>query len=293
MGDDPPRALVVTGAIEIARADKEIGSSLEAHPAVFIDAIPRRAALDGVDFAEVCITSDLRSSGGAAPPDGASGCPTRRGVAVVVERAPGVKCARSWRYFDPAAADPDYPDVTPRDAQALRELKRRAAGMMRAARARRARRSSRSLRSTRRRNSSSRMALAQRSRLAAADAVSRSRAALEPRHFVQSARATHDARHRPAARLHLRGDAALASWLWRTHHAVIGLGLGAIIGGAIGNAVDRLSYGAVVDFLDLHPLGRHFFVFNVADAAINVGVIMLIVDGLFAREKPETAAPGG
>jgi isoleucyl-tRNA synthetase len=42
---------------------------------------------------------------------------------VVVERAAGIKCARSWKYFDPAAADPDYPDVTPRDAQALRELK--------------------------------------------------------------------------------------------------------------------------------------------------------------------------
>jgi len=41
---------------------------------------------------------------------------------VVVERAPGVKCARSWRYFDPATADPDYPDVSPRDAAALREL---------------------------------------------------------------------------------------------------------------------------------------------------------------------------
>jgi isoleucyl-tRNA synthetase len=40
----------------------------------------------------------------------------------VVEHARGVKCARSWRYFDPATADPDYPDVTPRDAAALREL---------------------------------------------------------------------------------------------------------------------------------------------------------------------------
>jgi isoleucyl-tRNA synthetase len=42
---------------------------------------------------------------------------------VVVKRATGVKCARSWRYFDPATADPEYPDVTPRDAKALRELK--------------------------------------------------------------------------------------------------------------------------------------------------------------------------
>jgi isoleucyl-tRNA synthetase len=44
------------------------------------------------------------------------------GVAVVPKRAEGVKCARSWKYFDPATAEPDYPGVTPRDAQALREL---------------------------------------------------------------------------------------------------------------------------------------------------------------------------
>jgi lipoprotein signal peptidase len=74
---------------------------------------------------------------------------------------------------------------------------------------------------------------------------------------------------------------ALSVWLWRTPHATIGLGLGFIIGGAVGNAVDRFSYGAVIDFLDLHFFGRHFFVFNIADAAINLGVILLIFDGLF------------
>ena len=80
------------------------------------------AALDGVDFAEVCITSDLVLDAGEAAPADAFRLPDVAGVAVVVERAPGVKCARSWRYFDPATADPDYPDVTPRDAAALREL---------------------------------------------------------------------------------------------------------------------------------------------------------------------------
>ena len=66
--------------------------------------------------------------------------------------------------------------------------------------------------------------------------------------------------------------------------------LGLIIGGAIGNGYDRLVYGAVVDFLDLHAFGRHFFVFNLADAAINLGVALLIVDGLFGAMRP--AAPG-
>ena len=81
----------------------------------------------------------------------------------------------------------------------------------------------------------------------------------------------------------LAATALLAAWLWRTNSLIAGFGLGAIIGGALGNACDRLIYGAVVDFFDLHAFGRHFFVFNVADAAINVGVALLILDGLFGR----------
>jgi isoleucyl-tRNA synthetase len=119
---------VVTGAIEIARANKEIGSSLEASPIVYVDAPNLREALEGVDFAEVCITSDITIKQSdlldtALPgPADAFRLPDIRGVAVVVERAKGVKCARSWRYFDPKTADPEFPDVSPRDAAALREL---------------------------------------------------------------------------------------------------------------------------------------------------------------------------
>jgi isoleucyl-tRNA synthetase len=79
-------------------------------------------ALEGVDFAEVCITSDMAIEFGEPIPDGAFRLPEVPGVGVVVERAQGVKCARSWRYFDPATALPDFPDVTPRDGAALREL---------------------------------------------------------------------------------------------------------------------------------------------------------------------------
>jgi len=79
-----------------------------------------RAALQGVDFAEVCIVSDLTLESGPAP-EGAFRNAEAPGAAVVVKRASGVKCARSWRYFDPATADPEFPDVTPRDAKALRE----------------------------------------------------------------------------------------------------------------------------------------------------------------------------
>ena len=113
---------VVTGALEVARAEKRIGSSLEAAPVVHISDAKLCVALDGSDFAEVCITSDIRvETEGEASPE-AFQLPEVKGVAVSFAPAPGIKCARSWRYFDPAAADPDYPDVTPRDAQALREI---------------------------------------------------------------------------------------------------------------------------------------------------------------------------
>jgi isoleucyl-tRNA synthetase len=113
---------VVTGAIEIARADKRIGSSLEASPRVYVSEAGLLAALEGVDFAEVCITSSVAIERSASAPEGAFRLADTPGVAVVVERAEGIKCARSWRYFDPATADPEFPDVSPRDAAALREL---------------------------------------------------------------------------------------------------------------------------------------------------------------------------
>lgn len=112
---------VVTGALELERAAKRIGSSLEAAPQVFIADADLRAALSGVDLAEIGITSAIKVSDGEGPED-AFRLADVPGVAVVPERAGGVKCARSWKYFDPTTADPAYPSVTPRDAKALREL---------------------------------------------------------------------------------------------------------------------------------------------------------------------------
>jgi signal peptidase II len=80
----------------------------------------------------------------------------------------------------------------------------------------------------------------------------------------------------------------LSWWLFRSRSALPAAGLGLIIGGALGNAIDRLAHGAVVDYLDLHAFGRHFFVFNVADAAINVGVAFLILDLLFVPSAPKS-----
>ena len=115
--------LAVTGAIEIARAEKLIGSSLEAAPRVYLSKPEHLKALEEVDFAEVCITSDIAIEFGTPMPGTAFRLPEAPDVGVVVERARGMKCARSWRYFDPTTASPDFPDVTPRDAEALRELK--------------------------------------------------------------------------------------------------------------------------------------------------------------------------
>ena len=110
---------VVTGALELARAEKRIGASLEASPRVFVSDDNVRALLQSVEFAELCITSGVSIEAGEGP-DAAFRLPEVAGVAVVVERAGGVKCARSWKYFDPATADPAFPDITPRDAEAVR-----------------------------------------------------------------------------------------------------------------------------------------------------------------------------
>jgi len=112
---------VVTGALELERAGKRIGSSLEAAPTVFISDPDLHAALSGLDLAEISITSGIAIVAGEGPED-AFRLVDVPGVAVVSTRAPGVKCARSWKYFDPATADPAYPEVTARDAKALREL---------------------------------------------------------------------------------------------------------------------------------------------------------------------------
>jgi isoleucyl-tRNA synthetase len=111
---------VVTGALEIERAQKRIGSSLEARPVVHVSDAELFAAVVDVDLAEVCITSDAALVEGEGPAT-AFRLPDVPGVAVVPERAHGRKCARSWKILPSVGDDPQFPDVTPRDAKALRE----------------------------------------------------------------------------------------------------------------------------------------------------------------------------
>ena len=113
---------VVTGALEIERREKRIGSSLEAAPAVHIADADLRAAIADVDMAETCIVSGIAILDTPAP-DGAFALDDVRGVAVVPAPASGRKCARSWRYTDDVGSDPEFPEVSARDAAALRELK--------------------------------------------------------------------------------------------------------------------------------------------------------------------------
>jgi isoleucyl-tRNA synthetase len=113
---------VVTGALEIERAAKRIGSSLEASPIVYIADKALLGTLFELDLAEVCITSNYEIREGDAPAD-AFRLSEVPGVAVIVEKAVGTKCARSWKILPTVGEDPEYPDVSPRDAQALREWK--------------------------------------------------------------------------------------------------------------------------------------------------------------------------
>ena len=66
------------------------------------------------------------------------------------------------------------------------------------------------------------------------------------------------------------------------------VGLGLVIGGALGNVVDRIRYGAVVDFLDFHIAGYHWPAFNLADTAICIGAAVLLADGLLAPRREYT-----
>jgi signal peptidase II len=78
----------------------------------------------------------------------------------------------------------------------------------------------------------------------------------------------------------------VAIWLWRERRRDDAIALSLVLGGALGNIVDRVRYGYVVDFADLHfGEWRPFLIFNVADAAITIGVLLLLVRALLTREK--------
>ena len=109
----------VTGALEVERAEKRIGSSLEAHPIVYAET-GNRDLFEGLDAAELFITSGATFSVEAAPED-AFRAEDTGGVAVQPNRAEGEKCRRCWKVLPEVGQDPDYPDTCGRCADVVRQ----------------------------------------------------------------------------------------------------------------------------------------------------------------------------
>jgi len=109
---------VILGAIEPYRADKTIGSSLEAAPLVYVSETISQA-LDGVDLAELAITSQATMEVADAPSN-AFQLSDVKDVAVVFQKAEGQKCLRCWKVLPEVGSDPEYPDLSPRDADAVK-----------------------------------------------------------------------------------------------------------------------------------------------------------------------------
>jgi signal peptidase II len=89
--------------------------------------------------------------------------------------------------------------------------------------------------------------------------------------------------------------AALGWWLWNAQRGVLAVGLGLVIGGAIGNLIDRVVYGRVADFFHFYFHSYDWYVFNVADCAITFGVGALLYDALLRSEHghaPQQPSPG-
>lgn len=113
---------LVNLALERERKEGTIGSSLDARPLVFVSDPSLREMLEGVGFADVCVTSGVVFLDGEGP-DNAVRMEELPGIAVEARRAMGAKCARSWVVADDVGVDPEFPDLSKRDADAMRELK--------------------------------------------------------------------------------------------------------------------------------------------------------------------------
>ncbi len=79
----------------------------------------------------------------------------------------------------------------------------------------------------------------------------------------------------------------LLIWLSRTKSRLLAIAIGFVIGGAIGNVVDRLRFGAVVDFLSFHAGAWYWPAFNIADSAISIGVALMLIDGLLLHGRED------
>ena len=83
--------------------------------------------------------------------------------------------------------------------------------------------------------------------------------------------------------------AALLVWLWRNERRLVAVAIGMVAGGAVGNVIDRVRFGAVADFFDFHVFGYHWPAFNIADCAITVGVGLILLDSFLGRREESPA----
>jgi len=81
----------------------------------------------------------------------------------------------------------------------------------------------------------------------------------------------------------------LGWWLWKSRDGVVALGCGLIVGGGLGNLIDRLLYGRVADFFHFHGFGYDWYVFNIADLAVTLGAVAFIYDVLKPSESSKDA----
>jgi isoleucyl-tRNA synthetase len=109
---------VVTGALEIERREKRIGSSLEAAPVVYISDAHLKTVLEGQNMADICITSQIDLRHEDAPAD-AFTLEDVAGIGVVPAMAAGKKCMRSWKILPDVGSIEGFPDLSPRDAAAV------------------------------------------------------------------------------------------------------------------------------------------------------------------------------
>jgi isoleucyl-tRNA synthetase len=112
---------LVNVALERARKEGAVGSTLDARPVVHVEDATLLDTLRSVDLAEVCVTSGLELLYGEGSEEGVTD-QVLAGVSVVARRATGPKCARSWVVSGDVGSDPDYPDLSARDAAAMREV---------------------------------------------------------------------------------------------------------------------------------------------------------------------------
>lgn len=85
----------------------------------------------------------------------------------------------------------------------------------------------------------------------------------------------------------------MVAWMWRAPRRRLEAGLGLIVGGALGNIIDRASIGAVADFLHVYWRDWHFPTFNLADSCITVGALIVLLDALFERPHDGPSSPAG